>query len=597
MWGPNPWLTTGVPVLALALLLHSLVGLIAIWAALGRPHWFIRLAVLGGLLSLGLPIGAHDLILIFATQSVLVLVTLTLVRARLGRTSRHDDATTSRAAETRRGPQFSILDLLLATAVVAAVVALAVRVSADVWEVWTANVLVPLFWPQGMPVMPAGLFLYCPFPLTPAAPWLVFGGVAVFFGLSTLAAAWIGLGRRLLWLRLIVFCLIPTSAIMAVWLALWREARHSGREEGRRGASDAVLIVRARSRVVRRWAARIAIPLISLAILVVLGRVYYVLATPLPIPETAIPENNAYATLVRAGQSLEDMGAIDVATATQEELADLVRPKRAAFEPVRAALAQPCQVPVDYGSVDLKLEDLSSLRSLARAFHAEGKLAEMEGRTEDAVEDYRDMIRLSQAGARGGLLIHALVGWAIEALGVAALRDARATLDSTECRELIDFLRSIDAAREPFDEILRRDQAWVDHAYGWQGRLSRMLEKERDPPPGQEPAWAAKARMRLLVAELAIQMYRQDHGQPPETLADLVPRYLRSLPQEPFRDQPLVYRLTSTDYLLYSVGPDGQDDGGQNTPWWRGNPSDLFLDDPPEEEEGEEEESPWDGED
>jgi hypothetical protein len=50
---------------------------------------------------------------------------------------------------------------------------------------------------------------------------------------------------------------------------------------------------------------------------------------------------------------------------------------------------------------------------------------------------------------------------------------------------------------------------------------------------------------------------------PPARLADLVTHYLSGVPQDPFTGQALIYRPQSTNWLLYSVGPDGVDDGGK----------------------------------
>jgi len=43
-----------------------------------------------------------------------------------------------------------------------------------------------------------------------------------------------------------------------------------------------------------------------------------------------------------------------------------------------------------------------------------------------------------------------------------------------------------------------------------------------------------------------------------------VPSYLKSIPNDPFVEKkPLIYKKTAKGYLLYSVGPDGVDDGGK----------------------------------
>lgn len=70
---------------------YSLVGLLAIWAGLGRPHWFLRVAILGGTLLLLLLIPAYEPLLLFSIRSAVVILPLMLLKA-VGRRSQHDAA-------------------------------------------------------------------------------------------------------------------------------------------------------------------------------------------------------------------------------------------------------------------------------------------------------------------------------------------------------------------------------------------------------------------------------------------------------------------------------------------------------------------------
>jgi len=67
-----------------------------------------------------------------------------------------------------------------------------------------------------------------------------------------------------------------------------------------------------------------------------------------------------------------------------------------------------------------------------------------------------------------------------------------------------------------------------------------------------------------LVVALALAVYRAEKGRYPKTLAELAPAVLKSIPSDVFTDKPPVYKLEGEGYLLYSVGPDGEDDGGQS---------------------------------
>ena len=74
------------------------------------------------------------------------------------------------------------------------------------------------------------------------------------------------------------------------------------------------------------------------------------------------------------------------------------------------------------------------------------------------------------------------------------------------------------------------------------------------------------ANNRLLSTTLALRAYSLDHqGAYPATLSALTGRYLKHIPMDPFESGviPLIYRRTSHGYLLYSIGPDGRDDGGK----------------------------------
>ncbi len=72
-----------------------------------------------------------------------------------------------------------------------------------------------------------------------------------------------------------------------------------------------------------------------------------------------------------------------------------------------------------------------------------------------------------------------------------------------------------------------------------------------------------QAQLRCAAAGLAVECYRLEHGHWPAGLADLVGDYLlRRLPIDPFDGQPLRYRKDDVGVIVYSVGPDGADDGG-----------------------------------
>jgi hypothetical protein len=70
------------------------------------------------------------------------------------------------------------------------------------------------------------------------------------------------------------------------------------------------------------------------------------------------------------------------------------------------------------------------------------------------------------------------------------------------------------------------------------------------------------AAQRVVLATLAVERYRLKHGKLPEKLSDLVPDLLEAVPVDPADGQPLRYRVLEKGFVVYSVGPDKQDDQG-----------------------------------
>jgi hypothetical protein len=70
------------------------------------------------------------------------------------------------------------------------------------------------------------------------------------------------------------------------------------------------------------------------------------------------------------------------------------------------------------------------------------------------------------------------------------------------------------------------------------------------------------AHVRCLAAALAAERYRREHGAWPESLEKLVPGHLAEVPLDPFDGLPLRYRRLADGVMIYSVGQDGIDNGG-----------------------------------
>jgi hypothetical protein len=114
------------------------------------------------------------------------------------------------------------------------------------------------------------------------------------------------------------------------------------------------------------------------------------------------------------------------------------------------------------------------------------------------------------------------------------------------------------------------------------GEAARLLAEESSPQiVGQAVSdalicqWAPKVskvqggadRIRQIQNNLhlafALEWYRGEKGNYPRKLDALTPRYMKEIPRDMFSGKALIYRPTAEGYLLYSVGPNGRDDGGR----------------------------------
>jgi hypothetical protein len=543
----------------LTVLAMSFIGLWSIWAGLGRPNWFVRMAVVLGWISLVLVIPAYELLVLFLVQAGVTIALLSVWRAwhfpRIAPAG-PDELPSGSLPQSRW--QYSVRDLLLLAVLVAWLAAMLTRVPALAWMQSRA--------------------------------WLLTGGLAP-------AAAWIALSRRRWWLRLPVACVLFPSLLVVVWLML---ARAAG-------------FVRTNSKrsIWTTWVSRAALVSVTLLIILPLAAIYWRLATPLPIPQTTLPNPNGYDDLVQAGKMLQSVTVpylgpephpvLKIATHAQ------LKAFGAQFAPVdkmlQTGLAKPCQVPVIWNDPEMtwyfvEVSNFSHFHQLARALCAKAKLAELDGRLDDAVAADLDNIRLGTACAHGGLEFHGLIAECFTGMGREGICGLRKSLSKKQCVTLVPALIDLMLQEEPLEDRLDRDAAWIDNAQGWMGRLGSAINAVTGAD--QAMFWQIcgtavtmrqfqlrirdrdLAKMRLLICDLAIRGYSLDRGRYPVKLADLVPDFLPEVPKDPFSGGPFAYRPTPKGYLLYSVGVNGVDDGGKNSSSaGLGEDGDILLDDSP----------------
>lgn len=266
-----------------------------------------------------------------------------------------------------------------------------------------------------------------------------------------------------------------------------------------------------------------------------------------PLPSVApLPNPNGYDDLVKAGKMLSAIED-DYYKTNEAVLRNLVAENAEGLSLARKALKEQCQVTVQFNSAyaNNHISDLVAVKKLAVTFEHEGEVAEMENRPDAAVKSYLDAIHLGNESSRGGILIDELIGIAIESVGTSSLQKLVGQLDAKTCRETAATLETLDAQRQTWNDVIQQENAWSRRSFiGIKYRLS-LLASDRSLKQDQEKAEQhfnnQQVKTRYLIIELAARAYELDKAHPPASATDLVPEYLKAVPQDPVTGTNLIY--------------------------------------------------------
>ena len=302
-------------------------------------------------------------------------------------------------------------------------------------------------------------------------------------------------------------------------------------------ASLSCMTIKARNRL-------IAFSIMAAPFVFLLGLLIFWDAEPLP-PLPTMPNPNGYNDLVKAGKMVSnDFANYD--ELSLPKLRELTGKNAEALQIARTGLQQTCRVTIDY-SPDLgtHFNELPAIKHLALAFAAEGKLAEMENRTNDAIGAYLDLGHLANQSSHGGILTDQLVSLAIEAIEVKHLQQLIDRLDAKSCREIAAALETLDSQGQTWRQVMQQERNWSQRTFtGIRYQLIRLMDRKSQEKTFQKAEQnynKQRHQTHQLIIDFAARAYELDKGHPPAQLADLVPDYLKAIPQDPFTGTNMVY--------------------------------------------------------
>jgi len=212
--------------------------------------------------------------------------------------------------------------------------------------------------------------------------------------------------------------------------------------------------------------------------------------------------------------------------------------------------------------------------------------------------------------ADGSIIPEGIDGAALESTARRAIERVAPQLAADDLARSAKFLASAAASHRPFQEVLLSDfrvqEAMLENIGGGYATPSDILAHRRqiseavvqrdtgvfarrsplspradqgsvgdtagprydESAPVFDQAWFASLNDQtedcLLALKLASKAYRRQRSTWPKRIQDLSPTFIGHVPDDPFMPgRPLRMRAAGADLVIYSVGPDGVDNGGR----------------------------------
>ncbi len=135
-------------------------------------------------------------------------------------------------------------------------------------------------------------------------------------------------------------------------------------------------------------------------------------------------------------------------------------------------------------------------------------------------------------------------------------RAMRRYCDATRSNDLVAVWRDTNQVNDDIQQTLARSSAMPQRYFVTNGTVGGAWHLAAAAVRGT-------ATDRAFNTFVACYRYKLKHSAFPERLDDLVPACLAAVPQDPFANAPIRMTKIDGDLVIYSVGPDGKDDGGE----------------------------------
>ena len=327
--------------------------------------------------------------------------------------------------------------------------------------------------------------------------------------------------------------------------------------------------------------------------------IYFYIALLPPVPyspkKPLVPGSpNSFADLRAAGTALKNKGLTGYPPINPGPiLAGKIKAESKLFEKIELALQAENCFCIDWSLAQMDSNETAGqeLREVARGLSERALQSLGDGRHDDVVADGLLCLKVADASATDGALIHSLIGTAIEGIGIGVaipgiegasaeqLKKAAMQLD-----EKIAFYGDADAEME---RLIKADRHYARSSFlnHWLEALqASFLSESSSHEQVRESLERRNVNRELFRTEVAIAWYRLEMGRFPDSLESLVPKFLSNVPKDRYSKtagQSLQYVAAKNgeSYRLYSVGRNGVDDNGEvdKENWYEHGDLDLKI--------------------